>query len=450
MHFIKIAIPLVLVVFSGLCSAALESEDFPLVAELTGNNVYIRSGPGTAWYFTGKISQPERVTAVGKKYGWTKIVPPKGSFSWISKAYVTPDPAETGYGIVTGDGVKVYAGSPNVQPQDSSSLQTKMYKGDRVKLTGEEKNDYYKIEPPKDAYLWVSSQYLKFVKALDEVGSQTEKVSEVKYEAPEPEADKDAPEPQPKPVDDAADGTAIEEQTAPAAEETVPEPEQQAAQQVDSPAQPEPEVVEQAQAPEPETPDELDAAAGKSDAEMVKMCLALENMVDDELMKPLEQQDYKPIKDKLAEIQKASDADSKGQRYAKYLLDRIGRYELVIDVDKALAEHDKELEKTREQIEQQRQEKVGNIPDPGRYIVTGILKESSIYTEASGQKRYLLMDDYGKIISYVVPDKGVNIDMDKFINERVNVIGRLTEDSSSPMSLVKFVDLKYAETAEMQ
>lgn len=445
MHFIKITIPLVLVAFSGLCSAALESEDFPLLAELTGNNVYIRSGPGTAWYFTGKISQPERVTAVGKKYGWTKIVPPKGSFSWISKAYVTPDPAEAGYGIVTGDGVKVYAGSPNVQPQDSSSLQTKMYKGDRVKLTGEEKNDYYKIEPPKDAYLWVSSQYLKFVKALDEVGAQAEKVSEVKYEVPEPEDDKDAPQPEPEPADD----TAKQEQAPPDAVETATEPEQETEQTVETAPKPQPEVAEQAQAPEPKTPAELDAAAGKSDAEMVKMCLALENMVDDELMKPLEQQDYKPIKDKLAEIQNASGADSKGHRYAKYLLDRIGRYELVINVDKALAEHDKELEKTREQIEQQRQEKVGNIPDPGRYIVTGILKESSIYTEASGQKRYLLMDDYGKIISYVVPDKGVSMDMDKFINERVNVIGRLTEDSSSPMSLVRFVDLKYAETPEM-
>jgi len=69
-------------------------------------------------------------------------------------------------GTVTGDNVRVYAGSDNVEPMHSTSEQGRLKRGDKVKLLNEEKDDYYKIAPPSAAYLWVSTQYTKPAKPV--------------------------------------------------------------------------------------------------------------------------------------------------------------------------------------------------------------------------------------------------------------------------------------------
>ena len=134
---------------------------FPYIAEITGDDVYIRSGPGTNYYRCGKLNKADRVKVIGSQFSWTRIVPPVGSFSWISKQYVSIDPNNPGVGIVTGDAVRVYAGSDKLKPIHSTTLQLKFNKGDRVKLMGEEREGYYKIVPPTGAYLWISTKYTK-------------------------------------------------------------------------------------------------------------------------------------------------------------------------------------------------------------------------------------------------------------------------------------------------
>lgn len=142
---------------------------FPYVGEITGNNIYIRSGPGTNYYTCGKLDKADRVKVVSRKTVWSRIVPPAGSFSWISKRYVNIDPADSSTGIVTGDAVRIYAGSNYRQPIYSDRLQGKLDKGDKVRLMGEEKDDYYKVAPPSFAYLWVSTQYIKPLGPIGEV-----------------------------------------------------------------------------------------------------------------------------------------------------------------------------------------------------------------------------------------------------------------------------------------
>ena len=172
----------------------------PYAAEITGMNINIRSGPGMNFYRCGKLSKPDRVTVVAHKSGWSKIVPPPGSFSWISKQYVKVDPNNPGIGIVTGDEVRVWAGSEHVEPIHSASLQTKLNIGRTVTMMGEEKSGYYKIVPPKGAYLWVSTQYTKFLNPLDEVEINTEEPRPVPA-MPQPKSAVVSP-PQPKPVDE--------------------------------------------------------------------------------------------------------------------------------------------------------------------------------------------------------------------------------------------------------
>jgi len=143
--------------------------DLPYVAEITGNKVNIRSGPGTNYYPCGKLNKSDRVIVVGTKFSWSQIAPPAGSFSWISTQYVSFDTNKPSVGTVTGDNVRVYAGSDNIPPMRSTSLQVKLSKGEKVKLFGQEKEGYYKISPPEGAYLWVLSQYTTPLGAVGDV-----------------------------------------------------------------------------------------------------------------------------------------------------------------------------------------------------------------------------------------------------------------------------------------
>jgi len=132
---------------------------FPYVAGITGDSVNIRSGPGTNYYPCGKLNKTDRVKVVGKQFSWSRIAPPTGSFSWISTQYVTVNPNNPAVGTVTGDDVRVYAGSDEVRPIQSTTLQGKLNKDDKVELLGQQQDDYYKIAPPSFAYLWVITDY---------------------------------------------------------------------------------------------------------------------------------------------------------------------------------------------------------------------------------------------------------------------------------------------------
>ena len=136
---------------------------FPYIAEITANDVYVRSGPGTNYYSCGKLNQAEKVIVVGSKFSWSQIVPPAGSFSWISQQYVSIDSNKPDIGIVTGNKVRVYAGSDYKEPIHSTTMQQKLDEGHKVSLLGEEKDGYYKIAPPKGVYLWVSTQYTRAI-----------------------------------------------------------------------------------------------------------------------------------------------------------------------------------------------------------------------------------------------------------------------------------------------
>ncbi len=133
--------------------------DFPYVIQISADNVNIRSGPGTNYYICGKLNRAYRVKVVARQFSWSRIVPPKGSFSWISKQYIEIDPNQPGSGTVTGNNVRVYAGSDHLKPIHSTTMQLKLNTGDKVELVGEEQGDYYKIAPPTGAYLWVSTDY---------------------------------------------------------------------------------------------------------------------------------------------------------------------------------------------------------------------------------------------------------------------------------------------------
>ena len=345
----------------------------PYVAEAIGNDVFIRSGAGTNYYQCGKLYAGDRVQVISTQLGWSCIVPPAGSFSWVSMQYVSINLENPTMGIITGDNVGVYAGSDFVLPMHSTSKQVVLNRGQTVKLLGEEKDDYYKIAPPQGAYLWVSSQFLQ------------------------------------------------------AADRTVVRP---------------PEVNAGAAGIMPAgatTPGEkpVDANAPKTDLDLYYV---LAEQIKTLQTKPVAEREYTEIKTKLTGLAAKKDS-GRAARYAEYTLKQVERFELAVRAARELELQKKELAKTEGKIDEARAAKLAEIPDFGRFAAMGTLQDSSVYAN-SPIKRYRLVDESGKTVSYVTPvGTKATADCEKLIGHKVGLVGTIKPHEASGRAAIEFTEI---------
>ena len=125
------------------------------IGRLTGT-AFVRSGPSNNFYATAKLEKGTKVRVVGIKYEWLKIVPPEGSFSLVPQVYVQRR-GEGNIGRVT-NALNVRAGSS--ENAMKSTIQTKLAEGQDVTIIGEQ-DEYFKIVPPEDAYVFIHQQYVE-------------------------------------------------------------------------------------------------------------------------------------------------------------------------------------------------------------------------------------------------------------------------------------------------
>ncbi|MEJ5258718.1 MAG: SH3 domain-containing protein [Anaerohalosphaeraceae bacterium] len=386
----------------------LAQMEFPQIAEVTGTDVNIRSGPGTSYYRCGKLNPGDKVTVVDILHNtWAKIVPPEGSYSWISKTYVQLNPNNPKVGVLTGDDVRVWAGSDFVEPLHSHSQQTKLYKGDIVELVGpaDLDADYYKIKPPADAYLWVSMDYLKLLGP----------VSALKPAQPTPAAPQAPAAPQPSPA-------AVTPPTVPPSAPAAPAAEQPAAPAAEA-AQPQ---------PTPPAP-----AAPSADSLALQRCSQLRTEIEEQLKKPLPEQDYRAIKDELNKILQSPDVD-RAKIYAESLLKQVASYELAVEVHRQLQLQDKMLEETRAKIAAAHQAQLQQaIPAEAKYLFVGVLKPSYIYTGRVGPRRFVIMDQNTRILCYLMTrDPAQQSKMEVLTDKIVGVRGTILD---APNALIPVV-----------
>ena len=130
--------------------------NYRFIGEVNASSVNIRSGPADSYYATMRLNKGDKVIVVGQKFDWLKIIPPDGSFSYIAKVHVDKD-ADGKTGTVNSMDVLVKAGSQispvKIQPQ------TKLDKGATVTIVGEAE-EFYKIKPPADAFVYVLKKYV--------------------------------------------------------------------------------------------------------------------------------------------------------------------------------------------------------------------------------------------------------------------------------------------------
>jgi uncharacterized protein YgiM (DUF1202 family) len=389
---------LLLVTLAGFCSAqppsvlsdepgggesastdvnTMDASSFPYVAEITGNDVNIRSGAGTNYYRCGKLYKGDQVTVVSDQLGWSRIVPPSGCFSWISVQYVCLNRDNPAMGIVTGDKVRVYAGSEYVDPMHSTSVQVTLKRGDKVQLLGEERKNYYKIVPPKGAYLWVSSQYTKPV-----VPAQTTPPEPIITAPNEPVS--------PNSVDVSAPNAPVEP-----------------------------------------------VATNPIESKKLQEYYELREKVQAEREKPSDQQNYKELKEALKQIADNKDA-GKAARYAEFVLEQIKRYELAVQVAKQIEQQNEQLQRTTETIDQARNEKLASIKELGKFAVIGEFQAFAVY--GPGHYK-ILNDSGKTVCYAVPAADASTKNLTELIGKKVGLVGTLEPHPPTKRVRVRFTDI---------
>lgn len=381
--YLSIFVCLAVLVFVGFAqeaeTPAVPTSDanvpsFPYIAEITGDDVYIRSGPGTDYYTCGKLNKADRVKVVDSRFSWSCIVPPAGRFSWISMQYVSIDKNDSTVGVVTGDNVRVWAGSANIKPIHSTRLQLRLNRDEKVRLLGEEKDDYYKITPPSGAYLWVSTRYTKPLGSADEVPLITESRTETK---------------------------------------------------ADTPA-----VV----------PTKVSV-----ESEKLKEYYALEEQAESERAKPIAEQSYGDIRKKLFEIAGNKEA-GKAARYSEFAIKQIERYELALEVDKAVQLQNEQLQRVKDRIDKARAARLAQVQDLGRFAAVGQFQTSKIYGTEVQLKHYRIIDNSGKTICYALPSSpAVRMDLSELIGCKVGLVGTIEPHPQTAGALVRFIEITKLE-----
>lgn len=363
-------------------SKEVDTSSFPYTAEITGNDVLVRSGPGTNFYRCGKLNTGDKVKVVDKQFSWSRIVPPVGSFSWISMQYVTINPTDPSVGTVTGDNVRVYAGSDYVKPHHSTSLQGKLSKGEKVKLLGEQLDDYYKIAAPPFAYLWVSTKFTK---------------------------------PAPEPV------------KAPPVVTTPPA--------VTTPSPVEPKV-------EPNEPGDTNATtvvvpvpvAPKSPLERYR---ELKEQVKAEHDKPADQQDYTDLKKALLEIANDKEAGN-AARFSQFVVRQIEGYELALAVVKEVQLQNEQLDKIRAGINKARTTRLAEVKTMGKFAIVGEFQTYLTY----GPGNYRIVDEAGKMVCYALPTGTASkMNLSGFVGQKVGLVGTIEPHLPTKKALVRFTEI---------
>ncbi len=142
--------------FSPLGRAA----EFPYMAYVSSDDVYIRSGPGKNYYPTAKLKRGEQVEVYRHDPGgWYAIRPPRQSFSWVSARQV--DPAEKGLAVINTERAVARVGSIFSDMRDV--IQVRLNRGERVELLESQPvadGKWYKIAPPAGEFRWIHREYL--------------------------------------------------------------------------------------------------------------------------------------------------------------------------------------------------------------------------------------------------------------------------------------------------
>ena len=424
------------------------AQGFVGTARAIEDDVPIRAGGGSIFYIVGQLQKGDLVKIDDETYGWYKIVPPPGVYSYIRKQNV--DVAEDGkVGTINTDRVPVRAADID-GPGGSYRRQLYLFKGDTIRLGDPRpQGAYYKIVPPKGCYVFVRGSAVKRVDSdgvieplADDTAEAIDPNVEPKPEVVEPAPVVVAPEPEvvePEPVVVEPEPEVVEPELVVVAPEpeivepelvvVVPEPEVVEPELVL--VAPEPEVVEPV-APEPDAgevqiilPDLLTTAEGFE---------SLEQCFNDVSQMPLERQ---PVDALLSAYRTMAESDD---------LTRLQRRMIRLRIRKL--QSNAELATMLRRVSEA-QQAIGSPvtpasePEPGvasvEYDVKGVLLASSVYNGVNLPRLYRLVSPTSKTIAYIRPTQGIGAAL---VGRTVGAVG---ESSYDPALKVQVLEAERVE-----
>ena len=342
------------------------------VGEVTGNDVYVRSGGSLNHYPVCKLKAGDRVTIVSERGNWYEILPPEGVFSLISGEYV--DTVDNKDGVVNGNNVRVRAGS--LLNNNKYTVQTMLSKGAEVEIVGESPDGFLRIKPPKGATLWVTCDYVELVpdeliKLERETGAPIE-MKEAEPEGPDQVADKAA-----------QDRAMAEVEATPSSplEVVPPTPQRKELEQIDT-------------------------------------------VTRAELARPILERQLEPLAQRYRAIAE-QDQDGFARRYARKRLEQISNMLALTNTIRRMRTLDERAESLRREHRSARAEMYEVMPPaPVGLDARGELRVSAAYPGGSTPRLYRLVDPgtpNGRTVGYVEVPSGSTLKVEDFLGRYVGV-----------------------------
>ncbi|MFA7662982.1 MAG: hypothetical protein WCX88_03650, partial [Patescibacteria group bacterium] len=133
----------------------------------------------------------------------------------------------------------------------------------------------------------------------------------------------------------------------------------------------------------------------------------------------------------------------KAAEYAQYTLKTVSRYELAKQSASLIDDQKSALQKQLEEIETERQKKKAETGIGTRFDMTGMFKPSAVYSRRPDLKRYIVMDDKDKPVSYAEPaTAAVQGDLKEYYGKKVGLNGEISTDPLSNFPLIKFTEIQ--------
>jgi len=145
----------------------VETAKHNFIGVINGSNVFVRSAPREDAYPTLKLEKGTKVTVVGIKFKWLKILPPEGSFAYVPKAYVNA----RSDGKIGRASREVIAKVGSTLNQLKTSPMGKVDDGQDVEIIGDQ-DEYWKIKPPAGSFVYVNETFVDPLKALPTIPDQ--------------------------------------------------------------------------------------------------------------------------------------------------------------------------------------------------------------------------------------------------------------------------------------
>lgn len=461
---------LLALLMSGLAVPLWAQDTLPYVAYVVADETSIHAGPGQAYYATDVLSQGQKVEVFQTAGDWLAILPPPGSFSWVPAREVEltdqPDIA-----LVISDEVVAWIGT-RLEGSADHVWQVPLAQGSKVRVLGVKRRPsangkppetWYRIEPPEGEYRWILAEAV----STDPTPTPPRETERLVTSTGEPTPRAAAPENMPAASSEA-------EIEAEVKDESDVQPAQFVARDKDaSPPAEQPSEARASSAFREVGDTAVSSSAADSPAERVasvdrslpsnpSKLLDTSLRFDDRLM-DLELQ-LATMASKDPRTWRADLLRADAERLVamgKTTLER-GRARLVLDKVVRLEElYHQQLEVDELPRRTVSEVRAGTLPsDPtapkanprGLKIPEGVTYDGAgwlkpVYSAKRIAPPYALVDDNGKVLQYVTPAPGLNLN--RYLKKPVGIYGQkghLAEFRADHLSATRVVDLtKYQE-----